>query len=39
MSIFVDSVLNELDNETIIDAANEIWDFVMEMLPMEADEL
>lgn len=39
MGIFIEPVRNELDNETIIDAANEIWDFVMDMLPAEGDEL
>lgn len=37
MSVFIDPEPHELDSETVIDAANEIWDFIMETLPAEGD--
>lgn len=39
MDVFTGSGPHEMDEETITDAANEIWDFVMEMLPMAEEEL
>jgi frataxin-like iron-binding protein CyaY len=39
VDIFINPALNETDGETITDAANEIWDFVMELLPMVEEEL
>ena len=37
MEIFTDTEPGELDGETITDAANEIWDFVMEKFPAMED--
>lgn len=39
MDVFIEPEPNEMDGETITDAANEIWDFVMETFPMAEDEL
>lgn len=39
MTIFTDLDPAELEGETVTDAANEIWDFIMEMFPMAEDEL
>jgi hypothetical protein len=39
MSLFTETGINEIDGETVTDAANEIWDFIMEMFPMAEDEL
>ncbi len=39
MALFAETDPNELDGETITDAANEIWDFIMETFPMAEDEL
>jgi hypothetical protein len=39
MDVFTGSEPTEMDGETITDAANEIWDFIMEMFPMVEDEL
>jgi hypothetical protein len=39
MVVFADPDHSEPDSETIVDAANEIWDFVMGILPTVEDEL
>lgn len=39
MDILADPEPGELDGETITDAANEIWDFVMELFPAMEDEV
>jgi hypothetical protein len=39
MIVFADPDHSELDSETIVDTANEIWDFIMGILPTVADEL
>lgn len=39
MAILMEPAPNELDGETVTDAANEVWDFIMEIQPMAEDEL
>ncbi len=39
MLIFADTDPGENDSESIIDSANEIWDFIMGILPALEDEL